>query len=317
MKFIWFYLLSGILFLFYLPTVVNAQGTCQGGFNGTPPQPAVTDNKCDAGYSPAITPQPFGRPPTCACIASAVISTPTVAASSSPTPTSPASPTPSLAPNTCETVFVGSPPSQRVVNNCSSGFYPDLSYGGIGHAQVCACKPVGSGTPAPSPGAPPYCPLENHPCNINSDCSGTCPGYECNPSYGGQKVCGLGSSLYVPPIAGGSSPTPVPPPAPCVTSAWNGGRCMTIDTAIGPINTNPVGFVKSIFGILLSISGGAALIFIIFSGYRLMTSQGNPEKLQAARETLTSAIIGLLFVIFSMVILQIIGVDILNLPGFL
>lgn len=87
-------------------------------------------------------------------------------------------------------------------------------------------------------------------------------------------------------------------------------------TAFGPITTTPEGFIKAIFGVLLSLSGGIAVILIIISGYRLMTSQGNPEKLQAAREQLTSAIIGLVFIIFSLSILQIIGVDILKIPGF-
>lgn len=87
-------------------------------------------------------------------------------------------------------------------------------------------------------------------------------------------------------------------------------------TAIGDIDTNTVAFVKQIFGILLSLSGGIALLLIIYSGYQIMTSEGNPEKLQGARETITSAIIGLVFIIFSLVILQIIGVDILRIPGF-
>ena len=47
-----------------------------------------------------------------------------------------------------------------------------------------------------------------------------------------------------------------------------------------------------------------------------MTSQGNPEAVKAATEQLTSAIIGLLFIILSFVILEIIGVDILKIPGF-
>jgi hypothetical protein len=47
-----------------------------------------------------------------------------------------------------------------------------------------------------------------------------------------------------------------------------------------------------------------------------MVSQGNPEKIQAAREQLTAAIVGLMFVVFSLVILQVIGYDILRLPGF-
>lgn len=92
-----------------------------------------------------------------------------------------------------------------------------------------------------------------------------------------------------------------------------GGVCKT---AIGDISTDPVSFVKSVFGILLSLSGGIALVLIIISGYSYMTSEGNPEKVQGAKETLTSAIVGLLFIIFSLVILQIIGVDVLQLPGF-
>jgi hypothetical protein len=66
----------------------------------------------------------------------------------------------------------------------------------------------------------------------------------------------------------------------------------------------------------LSIAGIVALGLIIFSGYRLMISQGNPEQVKNAREQLTAAIIGLLFIIFSLVILRIIGFNILNIPGF-
>jgi hypothetical protein len=47
-----------------------------------------------------------------------------------------------------------------------------------------------------------------------------------------------------------------------------------------------------------------------------MISQGNPEKIQAAREQLTAAIVGLLFIIFSLVIIQVLGYDILHIPGF-
>ena len=86
-------------------------------------------------------------------------------------------------------------------------------------------------------------------------------------------------------------------------------------TAIGDISTDPGGFVKKIFGTILSLAGGVAIILIIISGYRLMASGGNPEKVQHAREQLTSAIVGLLFIIFSLSILQIIGVDILHIPG--
>lgn len=94
------------------------------------------------------------------------------------------------------------------------------------------------------------------------------------------------------------------------------GSSYQCDTAIGPINTDPVQFLKTLFAVILSLSGGIALLLIIFSGYRLMTSQGNAEAIQGARDTIISAITGLLFIIFSLVIMQIIGIDILGIPQF-
>jgi len=91
--------------------------------------------------------------------------------------------------------------------------------------------------------------------------------------------------------------------------------CLRIQTAIGPIETTPGGFVKSVFSLVLGLAGGLALLLIIYSGFQLIESRGNPEKLETAREQLTSAIIGLLFIIFSLVIIQFLGVDILKLPG--
>ena len=93
-------------------------------------------------------------------------------------------------------------------------------------------------------------------------------------------------------------------------------KCVAVDTAIGEISTEPTIFVKSIYSIVLGLSGGIALVLIIIAGYKFMASQGNPEAIKSATERLTSAVIGLLFIIFAFVILQIIGVDILRIPGF-
>lgn len=89
-----------------------------------------------------------------------------------------------------------------------------------------------------------------------------------------------------------------------------------IPTPLGCVKTNPAGLVSFILKFLLYISGGIAVLLIMFGGYNMMTSQGNPEKLQGAQETITSAVVGLLFIIFSLVLLEIIGVDILRIPGF-
>lgn len=100
------------------------------------------------------------------------------------------------------------------------------------------------------------------------------------------------------------------------TKALASGGPKTIHTSLGDIPTDPAGFIGRLFGIVLGIAGVAALILIIFSGFRLSLSQGNQEKVQEARETLTAAIAGLLFIIFSTAILQIIGINVLGLPSF-
>jgi hypothetical protein len=69
-------------------------------------------------------------------------------------------------------------------------------------------------------------------------------------------------------------------------------------------------------GVLLGLSGGIALLLIMKAGYQLMTSEGKPEQIQAGRDQLIAAIVGLVFLIFSLVFLQIIGYDILRVPCF-
>jgi hypothetical protein len=114
-----------------------------------------------------------------------------------------------------------------------------------------------------------------------------------------------------------SSPVILPPPNPCPEENQNeNGTCNQVSTAIGNISVEPSMFISNLLRVLLSVSGGIILLLIIRSGYQLITSQGNPEKITEAKDRITSAIIGLLFIIFSMVILEVIGVNILNIPGF-
>src|SRR5262249_48029324 len=110
---------------------------------------------------------------------------------------------------------------------------------------------------------------------------------------------------------------PPPPPTPPCTDANKdaNGICKQLETSIGVIPTTPVGFAKTLFGIVLSLSGGIAVMLIIMSGYQIMSSQGDPEKIQGAKDTITSTIIGLVFIIFSVSVLEIIGIDILRIPG--
>lgn len=101
-----------------------------------------------------------------------------------------------------------------------------------------------------------------------------------------------------------------------INTPCGGSNARQCQTAIGPVSTTPSGVITVFFRLFLSIAGTIAVFLIISSGYKLMTSRGNPEQIQQAREQFTSAIIGLLFLIFSLVILQFIGVSVLGLPGF-
>lgn len=98
----------------------------------------------------------------------------------------------------------------------------------------------------------------------------------------------------------------------CTNNTGNPG----IATAIGCIHTNPPELVKDFMTFAIGIGGGLAFLMMLLGAFQMLTSAGNPETLATGRSRITSAIIGLLFVIFAILLLKIIGVDILNLPGF-
>ena len=88
------------------------------------------------------------------------------------------------------------------------------------------------------------------------------------------------------------------------------------NTAIGRIDVDPEGFARSILRLLLGLAGGLLLVLIIINGYKLMTSQGDPEKIKDAREGIIAAITGILLIIFSLSLLQLIASNIIGIPGF-
>jgi len=118
------------------------------------------------------------------------------------------------------------------------------------------------------------------------------------------------------PLAYAADPPPGPPCADWGTGA-QAGMCLKVATSLpsGNISTNPAQFIVKILAIILSFAGGIALLLIISAGYKIITSNGKPEAIQEGRDKLISAIIGLLFIIFSFVIFQLITSDILKIPG--
>lgn len=135
-----------------------------------------------------------------------------------------------------------------------------------------------------------------------------------------KKLCFLGIfillftfTLFLPDIIQAAS-KPLPVDGSSSNEPCPNNRC---DTAIGQIDvSSPVGVVMRIFSTALSVGAMGALILIIYSGYKFLTSRANKEAVQGARETLTSAIVGLIFIVFSLVILSVIAGDIIKIPGF-
>ena len=91
-----------------------------------------------------------------------------------------------------------------------------------------------------------------------------------------------------------------------------------IQTAIGCIHVlgSSEEFLSDILRWAVGIGGGIAFLLIIYAGFMIMTASGDPERLKAGRELLTSAISGLILLVFSIFILRFIGIDILGLDKF-
>ena len=89
-----------------------------------------------------------------------------------------------------------------------------------------------------------------------------------------------------------------------------------VNTAIGCIPFSSDREFTSFFLVwAIGIGGGIALLLIVYAGFMIMTSAGNPQRLQAGKELLGAAISGIILLVFSAFILRILGVNILGLFG--
>jgi amino acid permease len=92
----------------------------------------------------------------------------------------------------------------------------------------------------------------------------------------------------------------------------------TIDTANGDVATikGLEGLIANLISIALSLSGLILFIMFVIGGFKYLTSQGDPKSVEAAKGTLTHAIIGLVILLLAYVILSIVygitGVDVRN-----
>lgn len=98
---------------------------------------------------------------------------------------------------------------------------------------------------------------------------------------------------------------------------WKCQKSGGIWSAIGCLPTDFSALIKDkVFPVGLGIAGGVAFLYFLYGAFMILTSSGNAETIEEAKQIITSALAGLLLIIFSIFILKVIGVDILQLPGF-
>ncbi len=210
--------------------------------------------------------------------------------------------------------------------NCPNRFKQELCIGTPTTPCNCAGPSTLSCTYFP---APRTAPVTEGTCQRSGSCGA---GYQPSPQSDPCYSTSISENECLSRSAGTCVPVPILQPSPaggtyeicqgnqdcldCITPGAkyiNGGSW----TALGCINTgDPSEFITWVLKSAIGIAGGIATLLIIFSGMLIILSTGDPKRLQTGKEILTSAIVGLLMIIFSIFLLQLIGVQILKIPGF-
>lgn len=113
---------------------------------------------------------------------------------------------------------------------------------------------------------------------------------------------------YSLPCAAGLCPLPSVQPSPKPAPG--------LYTAVGCIPTDRNDIIASLLQIALGFAGGLAFLRIIYGAFLYTISSGEPKRYEMAKDTITSSVIGLLFIIFSISILRFLAITVLRIPGF-
>jgi len=85
-----------------------------------------------------------------------------------------------------------------------------------------------------------------------------------------------------------------------------------LNTAIGCIPINATDIASFFLSWGLGIGGGLAFLTILYAGFTIATSTGDPNRLQSGKDLLLAGIGGLLLLIFSIFILRFLGISVLG-----
>lgn len=90
-----------------------------------------------------------------------------------------------------------------------------------------------------------------------------------------------------------------------------------IRTALGCIPTSDTqNTVWIIATWAVGLAGLATLLLIVYAGFTIATAEGDPKKINSAKDTLTSAVLGLILITSAIVVLNFLGFNVLGLSLF-
>lgn len=101
----------------------------------------------------------------------------------------------------------------------------------------------------------------------------------------------------------------------CTTILGKGTDFKAINTALGCIATDPLGFTQDYLTLAIGFGGGLGLLLLLYAFFTIATAGGNPTKVQLGRQIISSVIQGLVIVALSVVLLNFLGINVLGLPG--
>ena len=98
----------------------------------------------------------------------------------------------------------------------------------------------------------------------------------------------------------------LPAPTHAAVEVWDSckgrGNSAICKSSTADQNINSV--IANIVRVMLILLGSVAVIVIIYSGFRYITSSGDAARVSAAKNTLTYAVVGLVVAIFAYVIVD-------------
>jgi len=99
------------------------------------------------------------------------------------------------------------------------------------------------------------------------------------------------------------------PPTPVPGYAYTSLGCVSTDLK------SSKNIVQVVLNFIISIVGALSFIYLIYGAFFVITSQGEPERLNEGKRIIMGAAAGLLFSLFAVLIIKIIATQILKTPS--